>query len=69
MATLNDTLPASLRQKIAEAIEQQAAILYLLREWDVLAQPHELHAQFTAIEACTFKAERALRTALEASHG
>jgi hypothetical protein len=56
---------APLGQLLGQAIDQHAALLYLLREWDVNAPPHELHAQFTAIEACARNTEALLGNALE----
>jgi hypothetical protein len=67
MATLNDTPrdPGTLGQMLADARDQHAALLHLLRDWDVSAPPHELHAQFTAIEACARNTERLICSAIE----
>lgn len=57
------------RAAIARAIDMNAALRHLLQSWDVLAEPHVLHAQFTAIEACVEESERALCGAEATHHG
>jgi hypothetical protein len=65
MATQNDTARDT-SQPLAQALDQNAALLHLLCGWDVNAPPHELHAQFTAIETCARNSEIFLCNAIEA---
>lgn len=60
MATEKATPTLATNPAIAAALHAHAEIRFLLRAWDVLAEPHVLHAQFSAIESRARAAERAL---------
>lgn len=61
--TLHDA--AAMQPLLGRALDHHAALLHLLRDWDINAPPHDLHAQFTAIEACARITETALYEAIE----